>query len=391
MAQALDVCVRGGGVVGRTLALLLARTPLRVGLVAPGLLTGANPSTHPTGVDVRAYALNAAARETLESVRGWPAAEAATPVLHMKVWGDQGGEVGFDAAQQGVEALTWIVDVPALEARLADAIRFQPTLQVLAEPQPAALTVVCEGKASATRAELGVEFQVLPYGQHAVATRVRCEKPHGQTARQWFSGGQILAFLPLDGPQGNSVAVVWSVEQDEAVRLMDLDAPDFCAELASASHQALGTLELSGERAHWPLQKANASRWVGSAAAEGSTRAWALAGDAAHTVHPLAGQGLNLGLGDAAELARVLREREYWRSVADPKVLRRYERARKAAVATLGTANDGIQRLFAHGDGIWPALRNWGMNGFERSGPLKTWVAQQAMGLRAKPASAKGT
>lgn len=391
MAQALDVCIRGGGVVGRTLALLLARTPLRVGLVAPGLLAGAGAATNPPGADVRAYALNAAARETLESVRGWPEAAAATPVLHMKVWGDQGGEVGFDAAQQGVAALTWIVDVPALEARLAEAIRFQPTLQVLAEPAPAALTVVCEGKASATRAELGVDFQVSPYGQHAVATRVRCEKLHGQTARQWFSGGRILAFLPLDGPQGNSVAVVWSVEQDEAVRLMGLDAPDFCAELAAASQQALGPLELMGERARWPLQMANASRWVGSALIEGQTRAWALAGDAAHTVHPLAGQGLNLGLGDAAELARVLREREYWRPVADPKVLRRYERARKAAMATLGTANDGIQRLFAHNDGLWPILRNWGMNGFERSGPLKTWVAQQAMGLHAKPASAKGT
>ena len=105
-----------------------------------------------------------------------------------------------------------------------------------------------------------------------------------------------------------------------------------------------------------------------------------MAGDAAHTVHPLAGQGLNLGLADAREVARVLHEREYWRGVGDEKLLRRYERSRKADVLAMGAATDGLQQLFAQQAQPWTLLRNWGMKGFERSGPVKEWVARQAMG-----------
>lgn len=364
--------------VGRTLALALAQLNLRVGLAAPALAAG---TTAPH--DVRAYALNRAARHLLESVRGWPGADAATPVQRMQVWGDNGGAVSFDAAQQGVDALAWIVDVPALEARLADALKFQPQVQVIQAPAPAALTVVCEGKHSTSRAEFGIDFDTTPYGQHAVATRVTCEIPHSQTARQWFAGGRILAFLPLSGPAGNSVAVVWSVDKVESERLLALDADAFAVELAAASQHTLGRVVSVGERAAWPLQLAQASRWVGQGNAGGTVKAWALAGDAAHTVHPLAGQGLNLGLADVAELAQVLRERDYWRGVGDAKVLRRYERARKAATSAMALATDGLQRLFAVEGGALPVLRNWGMTGFENSGPLKQWVARQAMGFSA--------
>ena len=371
MAQPFDVCIRGGGVVGRTLALLLARQSLRVGLVAP---TGQTPA----GADVRAYALNAASRALLESLRCWPDAPHATPVLAMDVWGDDGGAVRFDALEQGVDALAWIADVPALEHGLTQAIRYQPQIDVLEAPAAATLTVVCEGKASATRAELGVTFEVTPYAQRAIAARLTCEKPHAQTARQWFSQGNILALLPLDGADGNSVALVWSVEETRAEALMALDAAAFGEAVGQASQHTPGPLHLSSERSAWPLQLAQVDRWVGSAGG----KAWALAGDAAHTVHPLAGQGLNLGLADAAELAQVLQQRDYWRSVADMRLLRRYERSRKAAAAALGLATDGLQQLFAAGEGPLQKLRNWGMSGFANSGPLKSWVARQAMGLR---------
>ncbi len=373
MAQPFDICIRGAGIVGRTLALLLARDRLRVALV--------NDAAHPAVADdVRAYALNTASRTLLESLRCWPEAAHATAVQQMQVWGDKGGEVHFSAQQQGVPALAWIVDVPALEARLQEAVRFQPMIEVVDSPPPATLTVVCEGKASATRAALGVAFDTVPYHQQAIATRVQCALPHGQTARQWFADGEILAFLPLQGETGNSVAVVWSVQEARAGGLLALPAEDFCAALQAASHGALGSLALDGPRAAWPLHKAQASRWIGHT----DQRAWVLAGDAAHTVHPLAGQGLNVGLGDAATLAQVLHGRDYWRSVNDVKLLRQYERARKTALLAVGGATDGLQQLFARGDAATQGLRNWGMQGFERSGWVKTWVARQAMGLETR-------
>ncbi|WP_404300363.1 FAD-dependent monooxygenase [Alicycliphilus denitrificans] len=373
MAQTFDVCIRGAGVVGRTLALLLARERLRVALVTPPAGTQAAP-------DVRAYALNAASRALLESVRGWPDAQHATALLQMQVHADQDGMVRFDAAQQGCEALAWIVHVPALEERLQDAVRFQPLVEQLTEPVAAPLTVVCEGRASRTRAEFGVEFDVTPYAQHAIATRLACERPHGQVARQWFlPDGSILAFLPLDGAQGNSVAVVWSVPQERAADWLQADAQEFTQHLREASRDSLGALQQLGPRASWPLQQAQARHWCGALPDQGGM-SWALAGDAAHNVHPLAGQGLNLGLGDARVLARVLHERAVWRGVGDLRLLRSYERERKAALLPMGMTMDGLQQLFTRREGALAALRNWGMKGFEHSGPLKAWVARRAMG-----------
>lgn len=365
MAPVLDVCIRGAGIVGRTLALLLARERLRVGL-AGAVAPGGDAS------DVRAYALNAASKALLEQLRAWPDDTHATPVRAMQVNGDDGGQVHFRAEDTGEAALAWIVDAAALQDRLSEAGRYQPLITLLDAPVPASLTAVCEGKASATRADYGVTFDITPYPQQAIATRLHCEKGHGGTARQWFSGGDILAFLPLGGDDGNSVAVVWSVVQERAADLLALDAGGFEAALEAASGGQLGRVKLAAERAAWPLQLARADRWCGPG--------WVLAGDAAHTVHPLAGQGLNLGLADAGALARVLGEREYWRGLGDEKLLRRYERSRRADVLAMGLATDGLQQLFARRAPGWVLARNWGMRGFERSGPFKQWVARQAAG-----------
>lgn len=370
MATALDVCIRGAGIVGRTLALLLARERLRVGLVDQQPVAGSGDS------DVRAYALNPASRALLEMLRAWPDEAHATPVAAMQVHGEGGGEVSFDAAGQGVAALAWIVDVPALQDRLGEALRYQPLVERLQTPQPAALTVVCEGRASATRAEFGVQFEVTTYPQRAIAARLSCEKPHALVARQWFADGEIVALLPLGGSVGgaggNLVALVWSVREERADALLALEPAAFALEVEKACGRALGAMTLATERAAWPLQLARADRWCGPG--------WALAGDAAHNVHPLAGQGLNLGLADAKALADVLREREYWRGVDDLKLLRRYERSRKSDVLAMSAATDGLQQLFAQPPGPWALLRNWGMYGFEHSGRLKHWVARQAMG-----------
>ncbi|MBT9505375.1 FAD-dependent monooxygenase [Rhodoferax sp.] len=375
MTQPFDICIRGNGIVGRTLALMLARERLRVGLVS------ANPSAAKAGSppkgDIRSYALNAKSRALLESLRCWPDARDATEVLAMQVKGDAGGEVNFSAAELKVPGLTWIVDVPVLEALLADAVRFQPLIEILDTPQPAQLTVICEGKTSSTRAEFGIDFDVTPYAQKAIAARLSCELPHEQTAYQWFSQGEILAFLPMGGEQGNSVAIVWSVNEDHTQALLDESPADFCEKLEKVSEGRLGKLSLISERSAWPLQMARTEHWAGTW--EG--KAWVLAGDAAHNVHPLAGQGLNLGLADVAVLATTLRDREYWRSVSDEKLLRRYERSRKAEVAAMSAAMDGLQQLFAQTATPWQNMRNWGMNSFERSGLIKQWVARQAMGF----------
>ncbi|MCW8175447.1 FAD-dependent monooxygenase [Verminephrobacter aporrectodeae] len=374
MVQAFDLCIRGAGIVGSALALLLAREQLRVALVP-----GPDPQDA-AGADVRAYALNRASAELLQSLRCWPDAGQATAVRRMQVLGDQGGGVHFDAATQAVDALAWIVDVPALQTRLAEALRFQPQVEVVAAPVSAALTVVCEGRSSSTRAEFGVDFERTPYAQHAIATRLHCTHPHGQVARQWFLPHGILAFLPLDGPLGHSVAVVWSVAQELVAPLLALAPEAFAQELQSASRSALGALTLCAPRAAWPLQLARAHRWCGAGPAQArNPRGWVLAGDAAHTVHPLTGQGLNLGLGDARALAHALRQRDGWRSVADPRLLRRYERERKAALFAVALASDGLQQLFSRPQGLWQAVRNGAMAGFERSGPLKKFVARQAM------------
>ena len=390
MTQAFDVVVRGAGPVGQALALLLAQAKLRVGHDA-GVArpSGSADVRADARADVRAYALNAASRAVLESLRAWPepseGVNPCTPVRQMQVWGDTGAALNFSADALGCDALAWIVDAAALHASLAQALRYQSLVEPAPEAASAALFVACEGRASASRSSHAINFEAMQYPQHAIAARLRCQQQHAGRARQWFvngeAGPEVLALLPMAGSaQEDGLALVWSVPQARAAQLMAMEPGAFEAALrASAAQSALppeadpGPLQLASERQSWPLALATADRWVDPG--------FALVGDAAHTVHPLAGQGLNLGLADAAELARVLREREYWRSVGDVRLLRRYERARKAQVAQVGFATDSLERLFAHPDARVQQLRNWGLQAFGRSGPLRDWVARQAMGV----------
>jgi 2-polyprenyl-6-methoxyphenol hydroxylase-like FAD-dependent oxidoreductase len=370
MALSPDICILGAGIVGRTLALLLARERLNVALV-----DCTQPNTAP---DVRAYSLNGAAKALLQDLRCWPEAPAVTPVHQMKVWGDDGGQLNFGAREQGVGELNWMVDVPVLQALLGQAVQFQPQIQVVQAPVAAPLTVVCEGRASQTRAELGVGFDITHYEQHALATRLMCEHPHEGIARQWFGWSsapgmaqpqaQVLALLPLGGEGGREVALVWSVHPLRAQELMAMSPEDFSAALAQACGHALGGMQLSAKRAVWPLQLARAKRWIGPMPGQ-NKQAFALAGDAAHALHPLAGQGLNVGLADVAELVSVIRAKEFWRPLHDLKLLRRFERARQADVQAMGLVTDGLQRLFARSGNTCATGACWGLTA---AGPSNT-------------------
>ncbi|MDB5889962.1 MAG: 2-octaprenyl-3-methyl-6-methoxy,4-benzoquinol hydroxylase [Polaromonas sp.] len=400
MSKPFDVCIRGAGIVGRTLALLLARERLRVALVVQPPRDAAAQAAIATGTvaeatdgapastadrepktDVRAYALNSASRQLLENLRVWPENAFATPVLKMQVWGDDRARLDFSAQALGQPALAWIADVPALEQQLMQAVRYQPQIETVDAPVKAALQVVCEGQKSTSRNEFGATWTVKPYPQKAVAARLISDRPHQGVARQWFHNGEIVALLPVSSTgsgenlaqSGNSVALVWSVGTERAHALQRMPDSEFCAALQQVCGDIPGQLALLGDRSSWPLALSSADRWVGPG--------WALAGDAAHTVHPLAGQGLNLGLADADSLAHVIAQREYWRGLGDEKLLRRYERARKGDIAAMSVVTDGLHGLFAQTDSRWQGMRDWGMNSFARSGPLKSWVMRRAAGL----------
>ncbi|AKJ31192.1 FAD-dependent monooxygenase [Caldimonas brevitalea] len=362
-----DVSIRGSGIVGKALALSLAKLGLQIALSRPSV---------PPGEDVRAYALSAKSVELLRALKVWDGLPplAATAVYDMRVEGDAGSVAAleFSAWEQGVGELAWIVDAAALEASLAQAVRFQAHITEVDAPVTAALVAVCEGKASTEREVRGVEWQRHGYGQTAIAARLVADQPHRGVARQWFRSPDVLALLPFDRPEaGHSYGLVWSLPEARAEALMALDEPGFTQALQDAVGASAGTLRLASARAAWPLALAQASRWSGAG--------WVLLGDAAHVVHPLAGQGLNLGLADVEVLARVLRERETWRSVGDEKLLRRYERERAAPTWAMGRVTDGLLQLFAVESGPVRELRNRGLTLVNQLAPLKRWLTGRAL------------
>jgi len=371
-----DVCVRGRGAVGLSLALELGRRGLRVALVGEPVRADAGP-------DVRTYALNAASIELLSQLKVWDALRAtpgaATRVIDMQVRGDANGELGFSAWQQGVAELAWIVDAAALERELAQALRFAPHVDAVESEVDAPLLALCEGKDSATRAALGIEIERHDYGQTAIAARLASDEPNQGVARQWFRAPDVLALLPFDAADGRpGYGLVWSLPTDRAQALLALDAGAFDAELNAACGPVAGTLTLASERAAWPLRLAGAKRWFGALPGR-KERAWVLLGDAAHVVHPLAGQGLNLGLADVAALSRVLGARETWRSLSDERLLGRYARERAGATWAMGRMTDTLVHLFARPDGALAELRNRGLTLVDHAAPIKRWLAARAL------------
>ncbi len=371
--QDTDVFIHGAGIIGQTLALSLGSIGLRVTLSAP-----AEP---PRLQDVRAYALNAHSVELLRQIKVWDAlpSHAVTPVYDMQIEGDAQAALSFSAWQQGLAALAWIVDVSALEVALLTAVQFAPNVHVLTAGQPtpnALLTAISEGSQSTHRDALpGMTLERTSYGQTAIAARVSCIIPHAGVARQWFRSPDVLALLPCtQGPEGDpAYAMVWSLPSERAKSLMALPEAIFEDALNEAFVLAsgVGPLRLYSQRSAWPLCRLKVTPWCGPG--------WVLVGDVAHAIHPLAGQGLNLGLADVASLQRVLLERESWRSLGDIKLLRRYVRARALPTQAMGDLTGSLMHLFANTHPLVKALRNQGLNLIHHFPVLKSWLAQQAL------------
>lgn len=380
---AFDIAIHGAGFVGRTLALLLARAGFSVGLI--------DSQAPSETVDIRAFSLNPTSKSLLERLSAWPAEPHITPVVSMAVCGDAGGATHFEQSEevnvqgQSIEPLNWIVDVPALSAILQGLTAAEPRITSLVggNALQAKLHVLCEGKHSELLELLNLPSETIRYSQHAIAARLSCELPHLHTAKQWFNAqGEVLALLPLGGTDkdANKVALVWSLTSEQAKTLQMAASTDFTTALESAAGHSLGSMTLCSERAIWPLQLTSVSHWV----TKKDSETWVLAGDAAHALHPLAGQGLNLGLGDAALLANTLQKLLIDSPLFNPssttltRALNQYARARQAAAAEMSRVTDGLHLLFAHKHPLVQQARNWGMTLFNLASKLKQQVIKRA-------------
>lgn len=392
-----DLIIVGAGMVGSALALALEHSGLEI-LVVDGSPLGVRPFDAGSAFEPRVSALSAASQRILQRLDVWDgiAARRASPYQDMRVWDGSGtGSVHFAAASVHAEVLGHIVEnrvvQDALLERLLDSqigllgnARVEQLrrsgdgwLLTLADGRElrAPLLVAADGANSAVRRLAGCATREWDYLHHAIVTSVRCESPHQATAWQRFTDDGPLAFLPLNR-QGDEhwCSIVWSTVPAEAERLMALDDAAFCGALGKAFEQRLGAIETADPRLCIPLRQRHAKRYVESGLA--------LIGDAAHSIHPLAGQGVNLGFLDAAVLAEVLLHAlERGEQPGDIRVLSRYERRRMPHNLAMMAAMEGFERLFQADPLPIRWLRNSGLNWVDELPDAKALFVRRALGL----------
>ncbi|HEX7908132.1 MAG TPA: UbiH/UbiF family hydroxylase [Paraburkholderia sp.] len=385
--QTFDAAVIGGGLVGKTAALALTQGGLRVALLAQPC------AALPAGAafDSRVYALSSSSQALLERLRVWQALDLSRlgPVYDMRVYGDAHAELHFSAFQASVPQLAWIVESSVIERALDAALRFQPNLtwvdtraQALDMSADSAsvglangnvleadLLVGADGAHSWVRAQIGSKMDRRDYKQTGVVANFKAEKPHGETAYQWFKDGEIVALLPM--PDGH-VSLVWSARTEHAEQLIALDPAQLAAEVERVTGGQFGALDCVTPAQGFPLALQTVDRLVAPRVA--------LVGDAAHLIHPLAGQGMNLGLRDVAALADTVAGKESFRDLGDMVLLRRYERARREDIRALMIATDGLQKLFSVPGPFAKVLRNTGMAFVGAQPFIKRWLVSAALG-----------
>lgn len=391
MADRYDIIIVGGGMVGASCALAAAQQGFHV-----ALLERAQPQLEwpDDSHDLRVSALTRASQCILQNLGVWPAMQAmrVTPYEDMRVWDRQGvGEIHFAAADLGEPDLGHIVENRVIVAGLWQAIANEDRIQVMFGREidglreqdegsallfadgaviEAGLLVGADGACSRLRELAGIALQGRDYDQHGIVATVQAEHGNAATAWQRFMPEGPLALLPI---QKDLFSIVWSTSPAHASELLEISSDEFDRQLTSASQHCCGELHLLGERAAFPLRLQRASSYV--------RPGLALVGDAAHVIHPLAGQGVNLGMLDMGALIDVLVEaRARGEKIGGYGVLRRYERARKGHNLAVQMAMDGFKHLFSNQNPALHLVRNLGLGLADRIPPLRRQFERVALG-----------
>ena len=400
MNDRFEIVIVGAGVTGLTVAALLAQS--KYGEQLKLTLIDANERTHYAAggeVELRVSAIATGSAALLDSIGAWSEVQETRASAYdgMRVWdesstSDSGDALCFDAAEFAVPQLGFIVENSLLQHAILKVLDREAVELIFASPIAsmqtknnghqlsledgrkfdADLVIGADGARSFIRENAGIETNEWAYGQSAFVTHLQPENSHRNTAWQRFLSTGPLGMLPLaDG----RISVVWSTSEEQAQWAMSADKEELGVALSEASDHVLGALTVAGPRGVFPLLARHAKDYVKAGVA--------LIGDAAHAVHPLAGQGANLGLQDAAALADVLNKGlqtgEY---PGDRPLLRRYERSRKGANAAMLHFMTGLNRLFATDSALLKELRTTGMRLFNRSGPIREHVVSVALGAK---------
>lgn len=386
-----EIIIVGGGMVGAALACLLGQAGKQVAVLEVASPTTFSPSD---AFDNRVSAISRASQRLLEKARAWQVVSAmrATPYENMQVWDATGsGLIRFEAADLGEPDLGYIVENRVLQLALLETLRHYPSVDVFCPERlksfetdvkqvsarlesgkqlSASLLIGADGAQSVVRRLADLPYEIVDYAQKGLVGTVYTALPHENTAWQRFSPTGPVAFLPL--PDAHACSIVWTLPADQADAALSWDEVRFKRELGQALDFRLGEIVRMGERAAFSLKGLNAKSYVQERVA--------LLGDAAHTIHPLAGQGVNLGFKDAQALAEIILA-DKLTDAGSLKLLRRYERARRADNMLTQKAMEGFSLLFGNTVKPWQLLRNYGLSTVNQLPVLKYQLARQAMGL----------